>query len=97
MLQLNRLLGVCMMVLACLSTGCSLCCSPNLEDYGAFGSRTPRVDMKNGRVGSVFSDPELMGTSIDHQTVNADEEIFVSESLSTPDLDQLQLIGYKAD
>lgn len=40
-------------------SGCSLCCSPYLDDYAAYGSRTPRMDMKNGRVGSVFSDPQL--------------------------------------
>jgi len=43
-------------------SGCSLCCSPYLDDYVTFGSKTPRMDMKNGRVGSVFSDPQLMGT-----------------------------------
>ena len=42
--------------------GCTICCQPYLEDYVAFGSSTPRVDMKNGRVGSPFSDPHLQGT-----------------------------------
>ena len=41
------------------ATGCSLCCSPYNDDYVTFGSRTPRLDMKNGRVGSILSDPQL--------------------------------------
>jgi hypothetical protein len=45
------------------ASGCSLCCSPYADDYVAFGSRTPRMDMKHGRVGSIFSDPQLMGTT----------------------------------
>lgn len=43
--------------------GCSLCPSPYDCDYGGFGSRTPRTDMRNGRVGSIFSDPALVGTN----------------------------------
>ncbi|XZE32645.1 hypothetical protein SH501x_003400 [Pirellulaceae bacterium SH501] len=38
--------------------GCSICCQPYLDDYVAFGSRVPRTNMKQGRVGSPFSDPE---------------------------------------
>ena len=45
-------------------SGCSLCCSSYLDDYAAYGSRTPRMDMKHGRVGSIFSDPQLTGSSI---------------------------------
>jgi hypothetical protein len=41
--------------------GCTICCQPYLDDYVAFGSSTPRVDMKNGRVGSPFSDPNVQG------------------------------------
>ncbi|MEQ1827360.1 MAG: hypothetical protein ABL921_15490 [Pirellula sp.] len=46
-----------------LANGCSICCTPYLDDYVAFGSKHPRMDMKNGRVGSVFSDPQLIGTT----------------------------------
>ena len=49
-----------LLLLATLSaTGCSLCCSPYNDDYLTFGSRTPRLDMKHGRVGSILSDPQL--------------------------------------
>ncbi len=58
-LQFLRLL-----VLGTLSaTGCSLCCSPYTDDYVTFGSRTPRLDMKHGRVGSILSDQQLLSTS----------------------------------
>jgi hypothetical protein len=51
-----------LLVLATLSaSGCSLCCSPYNDDYLTYGSRTPRLDMKNGRVGSILSDPQLSG------------------------------------
>ena len=45
------------------ATGCSLCCSPYTDDYVTFGSRTPRLDMKHGRVGSILSDQQLLSTS----------------------------------
>lgn len=52
-----------LLVTAFSASGCSLCCSPYTEDYVAFGSRTPRMDMKHGRVGSTLSDPQLMGNA----------------------------------
>jgi hypothetical protein len=45
-------------------SGCTLCCSPYDYDYGGFVSKTPRTDMKNGRVGSIFSDPGLTETIV---------------------------------
>ncbi len=52
-------LGV--IILAILSAnGCSLCCSPYTDDYVTFGSRTPRLDMKRGRVGSTLSDNQAV-------------------------------------
>lgn len=34
-----------------------MCCQPYIDDYAAYGSRTPRADRVYGRVGSPFSDP----------------------------------------
>ena len=53
----------CLMLLAGLSNGlgCSICANPFDHDYVTYGSRTPRLDMKHGRVGSVFSDPAMNG------------------------------------
>jgi hypothetical protein len=48
-----------MLATFCLSglSGCSMCCQPYIDDYAAYGSRTPRADRVYGRVGSPFSDP----------------------------------------
>ncbi|MCY3007587.1 MAG: hypothetical protein NTV29_16625 [Planctomycetota bacterium] len=52
------------MLMGCLSVGClgcSICPSPYDDDYGTYGTKTPRTDMRHGRVGSVFSDPVYTG------------------------------------
>lgn len=41
--------------------GCSVCPSPYDYDYGTYGTKTPRTDMRHGRVGSVLSDPVFRG------------------------------------
>lgn len=47
--------------------GCSMCCGPFDNDYGAFGGRHLRADRSHGRVGSNLSDPMtiLAGPSAD--------------------------------
>ncbi|MFN6128158.1 MAG: hypothetical protein ACK5AC_19910 [Planctomycetota bacterium] len=61
----HRLSGA---ILACglmvLLSGCTLCQSPYDDDYGGFVTKTPRADMRYGRVGSIFSDPALSETTI---------------------------------
>jgi hypothetical protein len=53
-----------LVVTACLaSSGCALCGNPFDEDYVTYGSRTPRSDMRHGRVGSPFSDPTPASTT----------------------------------
>ena len=47
------------------ATGCSICPSPYDYDYGTYGTKTPRTDMRSGRVGSIFSDPTLTGRTVD--------------------------------
>ncbi len=39
--------------------GCSTCCSPYDNDYPVFGGRFQRSDPANGRVGSMFTDPNF--------------------------------------
>jgi hypothetical protein len=59
---LQKIVALCVFAgLPSMLGGCSICCSPYLDDYAAYGSRIPRLDMKHGRVGSVFSDPQLVG------------------------------------
>jgi hypothetical protein len=57
----KALTKVGMLATFCLSvlSGCTMCCQPHLDDYGAYGTRKPRVDRTNGRVGSPFSDPSF--------------------------------------
>lgn len=44
-----------------VTSGCAICPSPYDDDYGGFVTKTPRSDMRTGRVGSVFSDPQMVG------------------------------------
>ncbi|MCY2976321.1 MAG: hypothetical protein NTW52_16825 [Planctomycetota bacterium] len=41
--------------------GCALCSSPFDLDFVTYGGKTPRTDMRHGRVGSNLSDPQLVG------------------------------------
>ena len=64
-----------LLTLSFSASGCSLCCSPHTEDYVAFGSRTPRMDMKHGRVGSILSDPQLMGNAYSDPSSGINENV----------------------
>jgi hypothetical protein len=68
-----RILGLLLLgVGVATAPGCTICCQPYLDDYVAFGSSTPRVDMKRGRVGSPFSDPSLTGDVVHESGVVGD-------------------------
>lgn len=59
---LNR--AKCWMLIGGLSAsclGCSVCPSPYDYDYGTYGTKTPRTDMRHGRVGSILSDQVYRG------------------------------------
>lgn len=84
--QNNPLLRVIRGVLAgCITvgavSGCTL--SPELiNEYPAYGGIFQRADQSQGRVGSVFSDPNLMGTegvvvveAEDHAIISDEETI----------------------
>jgi hypothetical protein len=79
----------CLLAMTLVSSGCSLCCSPYLDDYSAFGSRTPRIDMKHGRVGSILSDPNLVG----RPTIEAEPTINDPHALEPIPLDDSQTDG----
>ena len=79
---------LCIIILAILSaTGCSLCCSPYTDDYVTFGSRTPRLDMKQGRVGSPLSDNQAyndnQALSTDYREVPGEYLDYSGESFET--------------
>ena len=56
----NRIAFIILAAVTIGTTGCSMCCGPYDYDYPAFGGLNPRVDQRNGRLGSVFSDPNAM-------------------------------------
>jgi hypothetical protein len=60
--------------------GCALCCSPFDLDYVTYGGKTPRVDMRHGRVGSNLSDPQLVGFSGDGTVSITPSEVDAVES-----------------
>ena len=70
-----------MLATFCLSvlSGCSMCCQPYIDDYAAYGSRTPRADMAYGRVGSPFSDPAYAANS----SSSAQDIEIIDEQVST--------------
>ncbi len=51
------LTGLMLMPLA--AVGCSMCCGPYDYDYPVFETRYGRMDPVYGRVGSIFSDPNV--------------------------------------
>lgn len=71
-------------LLGLASTGCSICPSPYDMDYSAFGTATPRADMRCGRVGSIFSDPNASGSMVapSETIVEPDAEVVAPASHS---------------
>ena len=65
-------LGICIAV--GLTTGCSLGPEP-IDEYSAFGGIFQRLDQSQGRVGSIFSDPNLVGSA----------EVVVADSIAESD------------
>ena len=65
--------------------GCSICPSPYDYDYGTYGTKTPRTDMRHGRVGSLFSDPALTQGQLaapgDYSGYGLDEPIMLQEGV----------------
>ena len=77
--------------------GCSMCCGPFDNDYGAFGGKHLRADRSHGRVGSILSDPitSLTGPSADSNLseppelqATSDDDLDDDDDLGSDDLDQ---------
>jgi hypothetical protein len=77
-----------MLATFCLSvlSGCSMCCQPYVDDYAAFGSRTPRADRVYGRVGSPFSDPAY---AVNTQESTQEIEI-IDDQVSTVSYEEIE-------
>jgi hypothetical protein len=57
-----------------VSSGCSLCAPGYLCDYAGVGGKWQRMDPENGRVGSIFSDPNsVVGASAQSAELTDDE------------------------
>jgi len=71
-------------------TGCSMCCGPFDNDYGAFGGKHLRADRSHGRVGSNLSDPitSLAGPSADSNLSEPPAPDSGSDSSEDDDLDR---------
>ena len=79
-----------------ISSGCSLCAPGYLCDYAGVGGKWQRTDPENGRVGSVFSDPnsvvagrtesaEVSGSdTYDYEEVMPSGESILEHSMSAP-------------
>ena len=74
-------------LLLILCGGCSICPSPYDYDYGTYGTKTPRTDMRHGRVGSLFSDPRYTGdqqaASISYEDYGMDGQILYQEGVES--------------
>jgi hypothetical protein len=66
----SKCVGTLAIGVLAFASGCSICPSPYDYDYGTYGTKTPRSDMRSGRVGSVFSDPALTGRSVEAMSVD---------------------------
>ncbi len=73
---------------ALISAGCAMCCGPSDYDYPAFGGKIQRADPVYGRVGSVFSDPNMagMGPLADSNIVEPPKEKIPGRGNASPDL-----------
>ena len=53
-------IAILLVAVGTVSSGCSLCAPGYLCDYAGVGGKWQRTDPENGRVGSIFSDPNSL-------------------------------------
>lgn len=56
---LSHIVSLALVLSVVALCGCSSCCSPYDDDYPVFGGLFQRSDPANGRVGSMFTDPNF--------------------------------------
>jgi len=66
-LTVHGLYCIGLLSLVCSSSGCTMCCSPDDWNYGAYGGRWQRHDPSHGRVSSAFAEAgyDSLGDVID--------------------------------
>ena len=89
-----------------VSSGCSLCAPGYLCDYAGVGGKWQRTDPENGRVGSIFSDPNSVvgasaqsaevtnGETFDYEGVmNSGESVLEPSNLPPPTDEGVVILG----
>jgi hypothetical protein len=67
-----------------VSSGCSLCAPGYLCDYAGVGGKWQRTDPENGRVGSIFSDPNsVVGAGAQSPPVTTEGAYEYEEGMSS--------------
>ena len=89
--MLRKLYGIGLISCIAGSIGCSICCSPDDLNYGAYGGRWQRHDMSAGRVGSAYAEAGF--DSMLH--VSQEERPIEPEAL--PGDDNIRPVSYEAD
>lgn len=64
-----------------VSSGCSLCAPGYLCDYAGVGGKWQRSDPENGRVGSIFSDPNSVVSAGAQSVENGSGEAYEYEEV----------------
>ena len=64
-----------------VSSGCSLCAPGYLCDYAGVGGKWQRTDPENGRVGSIFSDPNSVVGASTQSTAVTDSDTYDYEEV----------------
>ena len=70
-------------------SGCTICSSPFDYDYGGYVSKTPRTDMRHGRVGSLFSDPSGMSVPSSSSQATLSDDATPTDGIEIPDPEAL--------
>ncbi len=76
-----------LVAMSLLSTGCRLCAPGYLCDYAGVGGKWQRSDPENGRVGSIFSDPNSV-VAASHNTSHHPAEVASPIEIYPEALDQ---------
>ena len=67
------------------SSGCSLCAPGYLCDYAGVGGKWQRTDPENGRVGSIFSDPNSVVGASSQSPVVTESDTYEFEDVTPGD------------
>lgn len=87
--------ALCLTLLAtsvALSTGCTMCCPPYLEDYATVGGKWARTNPTDGRVGSAFSDSGNIAPASGETVIIDDGTVYSEVMPAIPMNEEIQVI-----